>query len=485
MQTADSQFSSFVGPMAESSRKLAALREFPAGPALAEAPGSMAVGAVESASAGNASVGNVPVGSASAGSATAFQMPSLAAPLRVRRVAPALNGNGAATALAATDDLEALAGVWNSLAGNVPFRSFEWIESWWRHYRLDGWQTYLLKIEDGTGQIVGIAPWYISRSPLAGRVIQFMGSGEACSEDLSLLARPGREAAVAAEISDWLATEGVGDWDMLLMAGVQEADPATTASTEDFASRGNLIHRRPGMPCWRCELPPTWDEFVRRLSRSRRERVRQLTRKYFDTGRVQIRWVTTPAELDQAFPMFVDMHQRRRQSLGQPGCYASRQFANFHREVSRRLCAAGKLRLLWTELDGRPVAAEYDFIDGKTVYYYSTGVEPAAVADHPGWLAMIGSLRRAIEEGCQWFDFLRGDEAYKCSWGAKPFPTVETRIIARRRLARIRHSAWLTRQQLRQWAKGVKEWGATRRPKNEESKEPSKKPRSENPVPQP
>jgi CelD/BcsL family acetyltransferase involved in cellulose biosynthesis len=219
-------------------------------------------------------------------------------------------------------------------------------------------------------------------------------------------------------------------------------------------------------------LPSTWDEFVQQLSKSRRERLRQLTRKYFDTRRARTRWVENIADLDDAFAMFVDMHQRRRRSLGQPGCYSSRQFADFHAEVSRRLCAQGKLRLLWTELDRRPVGAEYDFIDGRTVYYYSTGVEPDATADHPGWLAMIGSLRRAIDEGCRWFDFLRGDEAYKCSWGARPFATLETRVIARRRLAGLRYQAWLGRQQLRKWGKGIKEWNSRRKattPKTEQT----------------
>jgi CelD/BcsL family acetyltransferase involved in cellulose biosynthesis len=390
------------------------------------------------------------------------------APLRVRRVAPAWIGTGtrAAEPFAPPEEIAALAGVWNLLAGSVPFRSFEWMESWWRHYQLPGWQSYLLTVEDAAGAIVGIAPWYLARSPIAGRVMQFMGSGEACSEYLTVLTRPGSEREIAAALSQWLSTEGAGDWDLLHLTAVLESDPAASALAEEFARRGHLIDQQPGMPCWQCELPATWDEFVRRLSKSRRERVRQLTRKYFDTGRVQTHWVATEAELDKAFAMFVDMHQRRRQSLGQPGCYASQRFAAFHRDVSHRLCAEGKLRLLWTELDGRPVGAEYDFIDDRTVYYYSTGVEPDATADNPGWLAMIGSLRRAIDEGCRSFDFLRGDEAYKCSWGAKSCATVETRIVGRRRLAGLRHAAWLGRQQFRRWAKQVRGW-TTQRTKND------------------
>jgi len=449
MQTVDSQIPAVAWPTTSSPACL---------PAVLETPGGLGFAA--------------PICLSDVGSPACATLPALSTPLRVRRVAPALTVRkaGAAEPFARADELATLACSWNSLAGKVPFRSFEWMESWWRHYRLPGWQTYLLAVVDAEGRIVGIAPWYIARSPIAGRVVQFMGSGEACSEYLTVLTRPGHERGVVAALSQWLTTEGARDWDLMLLTAVLESDPATSALAEDFARRGHVVDQRPGMACWQCDLPATWDEFVRQLSKSRRERVRQLTRKYFDMGRVQTRWVSTAAELEQAFAMFVDMHQRRRQSLGQPGCYASPRFAAFHREVSRRLCAEGKLRLLWTELDGRPVGAEYDFMDGRTVYYYSTGVEPDATADNPGWLAMIGSLRRAIDEGCRSFDFLRGDEAYKCSWGAKPRPTLETRIIARRGLAGLRHTAWLGRQQFRHWAKQAKAWSSLRKRNDSASK---------------
>jgi len=396
-----------------------------------------------------------------------------ALPLRVRQVAPVLGDRapcrrravgmapgakvGAAVALAGGHELAALATAWNALAGPVPFRSFEWMESWWRHYQLPGWQTYLLQVEDCAGRIVGIAPWYLSRSRVAGRVVQFLGSGEVCSEYQTILAQPGLESAVAAALVRWLSSDGARDWDLLNLETPQANDATIAALADGFAALGHVVHQRPGMPCWRSELPDSWEEFVRKLSKSRRERLRQLTRKYFDPGRIRTRWVASEGELAPAFDLFVDLHQRRRRSLGQPGCYSSWRFAGFHREVSRRLCAQGKLRLLLTELDGRLIGAEYDFMDGRTVYYYSTGIDPDAAADHPGWLAMIGSLRLAIEDRCRGFDFLRGDEAYKNSWGAKPVATVETRIIARRHVARLRHCAWLGRQQLRRLAKIVRE----------------------------
>ena len=125
-------------------------------------------------------------------------------PLRVRRLAGEVDDAN----VAAEREFGALACVWNSLAGSMPFRSFEWAESWWRHYREPGWQTYLLKVEDAAGQLVGIAPWYLSRSPIAGRAIRFLGSGEACSEYQSILARPGHEAVVATACRNGLPAKG-------------------------------------------------------------------------------------------------------------------------------------------------------------------------------------------------------------------------------------------------------------------------------------
>ena len=164
-------------------------------------------------------------------------------------------------------------------------------------------------------------------------------------------------------------------------------------------------------------------------------------------------WRATTDDFERGFQIVTDLHQRRRRSLGQPGCFAAPRFAAFHAEVSRRFHELGLLRLVWTELEGRPVAAEYDFVGPGTVYYYQTGLEPEAIEENPGWLGLAGSLRRAIEEGYRTFDFLRGDEAYKSSWGAQSWPTIDMRIVAPRAAARWRHAAWRAQQRLRDWAK--------------------------------
>ena len=338
------------------------------------------------------------------------------------------------------------------MAGAIPFRRFEWLEPWWRHYSRTGWRLAVLIVEEA-GRPVGIAPWYIARSGKEGRVLRSLGSGEVCTEYQTLLTLPGREIEVATAVAEWLDTTGAEHWDLLHIPASEAGDPAVHSLTEEFARRNHLTHVRPAMSCWRAGLAADWETFLKQLSSSRRARIRQLTRKYFDTGRVVTRAPASDAELDRGFRRMVELHQKRRHSLGQPGCFVSSAFLRFHEEVSRRFFSLNMLRLLWTELDNRPIAAEYALIGGETIFYYQTGLDPEARQDDPGWLGMIGSVQRAIGEGYRWFDFLRGDESYKTSWGAQPQMTIETRIVARHAAARLRHKAWLAGEHVRKWAR--------------------------------
>jgi CelD/BcsL family acetyltransferase involved in cellulose biosynthesis len=185
-------------------------------------------------------------------------------------------------------------------------------------------------------------------------------------------------------------------------------------------------------------LPASWDEYLAAVSKSHRKQLRQLERRVLESDRVRWHSVDRAAELETAWPVLVDLHQRRRRSLDEAGCFASELFHDFHREVAGLLLERGQLRVSWLELDGRPAAAEYHLADCDTTYAYQGGVDPDRLEEEPGRLSTILCLRRAIAEGHRRFDFLRGDEPYKAHWRAEPRATLDYRITANRRLARLR-----------------------------------------------
>jgi len=369
--------------------------------------------------------------------------------------------------LASVEELSAYAGDWDRLAAGVPFRCWAWLSSWWHCYgpepptvdpRL---QLHVLAVFDRHDRLLGLGPWYLEHTPTRGRVLRMLGSGEVCSDYLSVLCEPGMEQPVAAALAERLCRDAAGRsddalcWDRLELSGIDAEDQAVGHLVEQLAAHGCRLCRRPTPHCWRIELPGSWDEYLRMLSKRRRRQFRHLVRDYLESGRVKAHFLKTADDLPRAMDILVDLHQRRRRSLGEPGCFASPRFKRFLREAGPRLLAAGQLQLVWLELDGKtPLAAEFDLLGRGVVYGFQSGVEPEAMEHEPGNLLMIVLLRWAIGQGHRAYDLLRGDEPYKGLMRAQPRPAQNLHLIPNRTAARLRHRVWLAGANLKQWWQG-------------------------------
>jgi CelD/BcsL family acetyltransferase involved in cellulose biosynthesis len=351
--------------------------------------------------------------------------------------------------ISSSEQLSQLARQWNYLSRGVPFRSFEWLNAWWRHYAAP-YELYVLTVHDFGGVLVGTAPLLLEHCGARGRVLQLLGSGEVCSDYLSVLSTPEHEEQVVAAVARWLSDvshpNGAGPhengWDLIELSGVDACDSAVAKLVEHMVEEGHTVHRQAGMNCWRIELPATWDEYLSALSKSHRKQVRRVERNLLDTGRAVLRTADSSESLAQGMQILVDLHQRRRRSLRQAGCFASQRFSAFLHEVAERFLHGERLQLHWIELDGQPVAAEFQLAGGDVTYAYQAGVDPDFLIEEPGRLIQIATLKKAIEDGQRGFDFLRGDEPYKAHWRAQSRPSIELRIVPNRTAAQIRHGIW-------------------------------------------
>ncbi|NQT40407.1 MAG: GNAT family N-acetyltransferase [Planctomycetes bacterium] len=368
------------------------------------------------------------------------------------------------------DPLASRAGEWDRMTRDVPFRSWAWASHWWRHYGDDPRRTdrktalFTLGVLDQTDALLGLAPWYVEDSLAEGRVLRFLGTGEVCSDYLSVLSEPGKEDLVSRALADWLSGARTGEddrpqsrdsdrWDLLELTGVDAEDTVVGHLADQLKARGNTVHRRAGPNCWRIELPTSWEEYLGRLSKDHRKQIRRTTRGMLATGRVRVHGVERLEDLPRAQEVLIDLHQRRRLSQGEPGCFASSRFTAFHRNVMPDLLRGGQLRLDWLELDGEPVAAEYQLTGDGVVYAYQAGVNPDALEHSPGRLGHVAMLRRSIEQGYRAVDFLRGDEPYKAHWRAEPRASLEIRVVPTRTAAQLRHGVWRVGTSVKQWAK--------------------------------
>ncbi len=357
-----------------------------------------------------------------------------------------------------------LADQWNALAEGVPFRSFQWLANWWKLYQ-PAWtsmrrqvELYTLAVYDGR-EPIAFLPCFIERSRSAGRVVQFLGARETCSDYLSLLCRPGCEAAAVNELADWLAAASrksgpaCDRWDIIQWNGVDAADPLMALLIEQLRARGLAAAAREKDRTWRIELPSTWEEYLDLLSKSHRKQLRQRQRRAFDSGQVRLCTLGPNDGVERGWNILTELHQRRLESLGKAGCFASSVYKEFHRAATIDLFAADMLRLHWIELQGRPVAAEYHLKGGDVVYAYQGGVEPAALEHEPGRLATMATVRLAIEHGFKGFDFCRGDEPYKAHWRATPRESLEWRVVSNHAAAKVRDCVWVAGEGARRFIK--------------------------------
>lgn len=368
-------------------------------------------------------------------------------------------------------ELQTLQHEWNALSDGKPLRSWEWLATWWTFYgRAEGSnrELFVLAVYDDaasssnyreTSRLVGIAPWYIEQSALKGRVIRWLGDGEVCTDHSSLICASENIQLVAESLASSV-TEQFNDWDAFELDSVDSDDSALRTLVSKLQDVGCSINESPADSYWVVDLPATWDEYLANISKSHRKQLRQLERRVLEGRRVAWHRVQTLGDFESSWNVLVDLHQRRRKSLGEPGCFASHAFHDFHQEVARLLLPKNQLRISWLELDGSPAAAEYHFAGRTTTYAYQGGVDPDRLDEEPGRLSTILCMQQAIAEQHTRLDFLRGDEPYKAHWRATPYPTCNFRIVPTRRLARIRGRVFSIADTLQNFARQAAEFSS-------------------------
>jgi CelD/BcsL family acetyltransferase involved in cellulose biosynthesis len=305
---------------------------------------------------------------------------------------------------------------WRLLAAGRPMRSPEWLLTWWETFAEPTDKLFVISVTDVEGRLVGLAPLYQQNK---GRmiVLRVLGARDHCTHHTDWLSLPGYEKEVGRAVAQVLLLRQ-RDWQRLLFETVDEDASALRSTMEYLDEKKSIVHKRRINSCWKISLPPTWDDYLKTLSRSLRKRCRKLHRDYFETGSICLRQVEKLEDLPKGLALLQKLHAMRWGTPRQPrGVFSDPRFSSFHEKVARSLLTSGQLRLAWLERGGVPVAAEYQFFDEDTLYAYQAGLD-VATGSYSGKLSMTAAIRFAIDHNFRWFDLLGGDEPYKANWRA-------------------------------------------------------------------
>jgi CelD/BcsL family acetyltransferase involved in cellulose biosynthesis len=160
----------------------------------------------------------------------------------------------------------------------------------------------------------------------------------------------------------------------------------------------------------------TWDSYLATLGSSHRANVRRRLRGLEQRFEVRFERVTDDAERRDALDALAGFHDRRYVGRGGSTAFSTPALLAFHNEITRRGIERGWMRLYVLRLNGAIAAVMYGFAYNRRFYFYQHGFDEQYSQHSAGLALMALTIRAAIDEGLQEFDFLWGEEAYKSLW---------------------------------------------------------------------
>ncbi|HMO16036.1 MAG TPA: GNAT family N-acetyltransferase [Pirellulaceae bacterium] len=352
-----------------------------------------------------------------------------------------------------TSLFKAMRNDWEMFGVANPMLSWEWLYSWWEAFQ-SGKELLLVRVQDQTGQLVALVPWYKTVNLGGVRVIRTLGDGKACSDYVSIICMRENQAEVERQLATALLTNRgfqrqIGRWDWIEFEGHSE-----DCYAEFFAAcRAHRLelYTREIERAWVVNLGSSISSYESSLNSSFRRKLRR-AQSLLRGPRVRFVLIESQEEFAQAWTTFCELHQKRRKSLNQPGCFTDSKFEAFLRNSTQRLLVSRQAMLTQIWVDGNPIASDLLLRARSGFQKYQTGVDPQFMSWEPGHLITAAEISYSISEGLAEFDFLRGDEPYKRSWAARANRLFTSRIVSTSQAARISHRAWLAARTLkRQW----------------------------------
>lgn len=316
----------------------------------------------------------------------------------------------ATTVLTTIDELQRLQpeweGLWRRDRNATPFQSPRWLLPWWKYFGSDGVAS--IAARDAAGTLMALLPLYILRDDESDESLgMFLGTG--VSDYLDLIVDASDEGATSAVVNT-LTSLDCQVWDFQQL---RPSSPLLTAPLPEGWGDAVIEEER----CPVLSLVGAGAELENLLSTHFRKKIRYYRRQLEKLGEVTFESVareTLPEMLEALYAL----HAARWSRRGLPGVLGDDVIQAFHRDAAAGMLDAGALRMYAIRAAGRIVAVFYGFAHQGSVYYYLSGYEPELERFSIGTLLVAHAIEEAVREGATAFDFMRGAEEYKYTWGA-------------------------------------------------------------------
>jgi CelD/BcsL family acetyltransferase involved in cellulose biosynthesis len=246
--------------------------------------------------------------------------------------------------------------------------------------------------------------------------LRFLGGTE-ITDYMGPVAEPELAAAVAKELVSALGRRD--DWSVADLRGLPEDRAWLGLLAEAAAGQGFRVEVTddqngvaPFLP-----VPGSYEEYLAGLPAKLRHEIKRKARRLETEGGPFHVSLAKSDTLEAYLDRFVELH---RSSEGPKGVFMQPGMEIFFRRLGEAFLPRGMFNLTFIEVAGEKVAGTIGFRFEGTYSLYNSAFDHAWRNLSPGMVLVAEDIRIAIEGGCDAFDLLKGDYAYKYRFGAHP-----------------------------------------------------------------
>jgi CelD/BcsL family acetyltransferase involved in cellulose biosynthesis len=281
-------------------------------------------------------------------------------------------------------------------------------------------QPFVVVVRNCQGELVGIAPFYISEyrflHSVRYRVLRITADYATGAECLDWIVRIEEERQVYKIITEALAAVS-RKWDCIWMPYVPDWTGACGRIFAACLEREFYCHDRPA-EFGNTILPDNFDIFLQTLSRNRRSELRRQQKTVFKAGQAKINRCQTEAELEDYVEALFHLHYKRWKTVGDEGSFRRKPSeAVFYRNFLPVALRQGWLWLYGLVSDGAFKAVQVGYVYNNVFYQMQEGFDP-------DYIRGVGNVLRAkifedcISHGVKGYDFLGEMSEHKRRWAA-------------------------------------------------------------------
>ncbi|HLC15869.1 MAG TPA: GNAT family N-acetyltransferase [Thermodesulfovibrionia bacterium] len=324
-----------------------------------------------------------------------------------------------------TNDFDSLKDKWNQLLEAIPqhtiFQTWLWQSLWWKHFG-SGAELYVITACKDDGNLIGIAPLCLYQDARSLSTVAFIG-GDDVTDYKDFIVLPGWEQDFFTALASYLTEHSHDEWQQLYLSCVPGSSPTLNAISSVFDGCETEIRRSEVCPV--IDLPASWQGYLQRLDKKNRHELKRKLNKFTREARGAMVIAEERQSMQEAIASFVRVHKLSRidKSL-----FMDQQKTAFFSDIAKVFFDSHMLELPLLYINQAVAASLFCFIYKDTVYIYNSGFDPAYSKWSPGIVLIFLYIQKCIENGRNRVDFLRGNEAYKYSFGVLEKPLFKIQV---------------------------------------------------------